>query len=90
MGLLAGLNASSILEGKQLQPPPVTTALGSLLNYITSSEHADNFQPMNINFGLLEPLPGRKIKKKERNRLYVDRSLQALQEWIINWKMELS
>ncbi len=84
MGLLAGLNASFILEGKQLQPPPVTTALGSLLNYITSAEHADNFQPMNINFGLLETLPGKKIKKKERNLLYVDRSLPALQQWIKN------
>jgi methylenetetrahydrofolate--tRNA-(uracil-5-)-methyltransferase len=84
MGLLAGLNAAAILAGKMLQPPPATTAIGSLLNYITSAGHAGNFQPMNINFGLLEPMPRKKIKKKERNILYVDRALTALQEWINN------
>lgn len=82
MGLLAGLNAAGILEGKKLQPPPVTTAIGSLLNYITSAGQDDNFQPMNINFGLLEALPGKKIKKKEKHLSYVKRSLQALNDWM--------
>lgn len=82
MGLLAGLNAAAILEGKKLQPPPATTAIGSLLNYITSAEQAGHFQPMNINFGLLEPMPRKKIRKRERNILYVNRALQSLQEWM--------
>jgi methylenetetrahydrofolate--tRNA-(uracil-5-)-methyltransferase len=82
MGLLAGLNAAAILSGRTLQHPPVMTAIGSLLNYITSSEHAVNFQPMNINFGLLGPLQGEKIMKKDRPPLYAARALQALQEWI--------
>ena len=82
MGLLAGLNAASIIEGKQLQPPPVKTAMGALLHYITSVESADCFQPMNINFGLLEPLPLKKVKKKEKNQLYVNQALQALNDWI--------
>ncbi|MEN6374055.1 MAG: methylenetetrahydrofolate--tRNA-(uracil(54)-C(5))-methyltransferase (FADH(2)-oxidizing) TrmFO [Smithella sp.] len=82
MGLLAGLNAAAILAGKMLQPPPATTAIGSLLNYITSADHVVNFQPMNINFGLLDPLPGKRIRKKERAPLYVDRALQFLQEWM--------
>jgi methylenetetrahydrofolate--tRNA-(uracil-5-)-methyltransferase len=82
MGLLAGLNAASLIEGKELSVPPVTTAIGALLNYITNAGQADHFQPMNINFGLLEPLRGGKIKKKERNILYADRSLHALQKWI--------
>ncbi len=82
MGLLAGLNAAAILAGKTLPPPPTTTAIGSLLNYITSADHAANFQPMNINFGVLEPLPGKRIRKKERSLLYVDRALQSLQEWM--------
>ena len=85
IGLLAGLNAASLIEGNKLNPPPINTAMGSLLNYITSAEHADNFQPMNINFGLLKPLPERKIRKKERNLFYVDCALQALQEWINDW-----
>jgi len=81
-GLLAGLNAAAILAGKTLPAPPSTTAIGSLLHYITSADHAANFQPMNINFGLLEPLPGKKIRKKERAPLYVDRALRSLQEWM--------
>lgn len=83
-GLLAGLNAVAMLAEETLPPPPTTTAIGSLLNYITSADRSVNFQPMNINFGLLKPLSGKKIKKKEKNRLYVDRALQDLQEWTKN------
>jgi methylenetetrahydrofolate--tRNA-(uracil-5-)-methyltransferase len=82
MGLLAGLNAAVILEGKQLQPPPPATAIGALLHYITSSESANNFQPMNINFGILEHLPGKKMKKKEKHLLYAQRGLQMLSDWM--------
>ncbi|MEN6622518.1 MAG: methylenetetrahydrofolate--tRNA-(uracil(54)-C(5))-methyltransferase (FADH(2)-oxidizing) TrmFO [Smithella sp.] len=82
MGLLAGLNTAAILAGKTILPPPATTAIGSLLNYITSTDNAANFQPMNINFGILEPLPGKKIRKKERALFYIDRALQSLQVWI--------
>jgi len=82
MGLLAGLNAAALIEGKSFPQPPSATAIGSLLKYITSAEHDGNFQPMNINFGLLETLPGKKIKKKEKHTLYVERATKALQEWI--------
>jgi folate-dependent tRNA-U54 methylase TrmFO/GidA len=37
---------------------------------------------MNINFGLLDTLPGKKTKKKERNILHVSQALQALNDWI--------
>ena len=84
MGLLAGLNAAFITEGKQLQPPPKKTAIGALLHYIVSAESADRFQPMNINFGLLDTLPGKKIRKKERNAHLVNQALQSLNDWIAN------
>jgi len=84
MGLLAGLNAAFIIEGKQLQPPPQKTAIGALLHYIVSAESADRFQPMNINFGLLDALPSKKIKKKERNAHHVNQALQSLNDWIAN------
>ena len=84
MGLLAGLNAAFITEGKQLQPPPKKTAIGALLHYIVSAESADRFQPMNINFGLLDTLPGKKLKKKERNAHLVNQALQSLNDWIAN------
>ena len=82
MGLLAGLNAALILEGKQLQPPPPATAIGALLHYITSPASATNFQPMNINFGILQHLPMKRMKKKEKHLLYVKRALQALNDWM--------
>jgi methylenetetrahydrofolate--tRNA-(uracil-5-)-methyltransferase len=81
MGLLAGLNTAFIIEGKQLQPPPPATAIGALLHYITSPASAANFQPMNINFGILEHLPAKKMKKKEKHILYVKQALQALSDW---------
>ena len=82
MGLLAGLNAAFIIDGKTLQPPPPHTAIGALLNYIVSAESAARFQPMNINFGLLNAMPVKKIKKKERYHLYVNQALQSLNEWL--------
>jgi len=82
MGLLAGLNAAFILEGKKLQPPPAHTAMGALLHYIVAPESADRFQPMNINFGLLNTLPAKKIRKKEKNIILVNQALQALNDWI--------
>lgn len=82
MGLLAGISASFILEGKQLQPPPRTTAIGALLSYITSPEATNNFQPMNINFGILSNLDVKKIRKKDKYPLYVNRALQSLNDWM--------
>ena len=88
MGLLAGLNAAFIIEGKKLQPPPAQTAIGALLHYIVSAESADRFQPMNINFGLLDTLPEKKTKKKERNIRHVSQALQALNDWITRYNLD--
>ncbi len=81
MGLWAGLNASAQLSGGTLLPPPADTAIGSLVNYITSPLKPDNFQPMNVNFGLLPRLTGR-ISKKDRPSLYSRRALDSLTEWL--------
>ena len=87
MGLLAGLNAAFIIEGKKSEPPPVNTALGALIQYITSPEHAVQFQPMNINFGLFNVSLEKKLRKKERNALIVHQALQSLNEWILSQKL---
>jgi len=84
IGLLAGLNAAFIIEGKKLQPPPPHTAIGALANYIVAPESSARFQPMNINFGLLGSLPSKKVKKKERNSHLVNQALQFLNDWIAN------
>jgi methylenetetrahydrofolate--tRNA-(uracil-5-)-methyltransferase len=65
-----------------LQTPPRQTAHGALLNYITSPPSADKFQPMNINFGLLDALPPKKMKKKERHAFLVHQALKHLNDWI--------
>jgi methylenetetrahydrofolate--tRNA-(uracil-5-)-methyltransferase len=83
-GLLAGIYAASIARGDEPTPVPHTTALGSLVHYIT---HADskNFQPANITFDLLEPLEEETRKnvrdKKERHRLQCERALAAFDAW---------
>lgn len=54
-GLLAGLNAARLLQGKTLLSLPATTMFGALVHYITHADLRD-FQPMKANFGLLPPL----------------------------------
>jgi methylenetetrahydrofolate--tRNA-(uracil-5-)-methyltransferase len=75
IGLIAGLYAASDASGKQLSPPPATTALGSLLNHITGGhietieQGSRSFQPMNINFGLFPPLAQAPTRKADGTRL---------------------
>ena len=82
-GLLAGLSASFILENKQFIPPPPSTAMGALVRYITSSERdSASFQPMNINFGIIEQPVGKRTGKKERRRLVTDNAHSSFTSWM--------
>ena len=87
-GLLAGRFAASQRLGVSLAPPPDTTAMGALLQHITGGATGDNFQPMNINFGLFPPLdtpePGQKRRKGRRERRAAQgrRALDALEGWL--------
>src|SRR5256712_9587517 len=66
-GMLAGINLARLLAGDAPVLPPPTTMLGALYRYLRETEPA-RFQPMNGNFGLMEPLdpPVRdKFHKKE-------------------------
>lgn len=91
-GILAGRFAASELLGESLPAPAAETALGALLRHITGGAHAETFQPMNINYGLLPPLPKegkkKKIGKRERGPLYATRALDALEQWIAISKIE--
>jgi len=80
MGLLAGINA--FRKEREMSPvvPPRTTAMGSLIHYITHSQTIP-FQPMNINFGLFPPLPG-KTRGREKRRLLAKRALKEMEKWI--------
>ena len=76
-GMLAGINLARLLAGDAPLLPPATTMLGALYRYLRETEPA-RFQPMNANFGLMEPLdpPVRdKFKKKE---LLAERALREM------------
>jgi len=81
IGILAARFAAAELDGRAATPPPVETALGALLNHITGGADAETYQPMNVNFGLMPPIPGR-TRKADRKRMYTDRARAALKEWL--------
>jgi methylenetetrahydrofolate--tRNA-(uracil-5-)-methyltransferase len=78
-GLLAGMNAARLLSGQTLREPPETTALGALLRYITDSQRK-NFQPMNVNFGLLPPVSG-DLRGKAKKEAMSQRALADMAVW---------
>ena len=80
-GLIAGINAARLLEGKEPLVFPPDTAIGSLAHYITHTSGA-NFQPMNATFGLL-PALGKKIRnKQEKNEAISARALDSLASFV--------
>ena len=80
MGLLASLSAVAKILGKDYIPPPRDTALGALINYLTTSS-VNNFQPMNINFGLFRIGEIKIRDKKERNQKIALNALEKIQKW---------
>lgn len=86
-GLMAGLAAArAVLELPKVEFPDVT-AHGALANYI-SNPAIENFQPMNINFGLIPPLTVRIRKKREKNAQIAARALEALDGFLPTLKTE--
>lgn len=86
-GLMAGLAAArAVLELPEVEFPDVT-AHGALANYI-SNPTIENFQPMNINFGLIPPFTVRIRKKREKNAQIAARALEALDGFLPTLKTE--
>jgi methylenetetrahydrofolate--tRNA-(uracil-5-)-methyltransferase len=84
-GWLAGINAARILRNENPITAPKTSAIGALCRYVSSVE-TKNFQPVNITFGLLEPLPVELRKKhrnkRERHQIQVELALKSWDEWL--------
>ncbi len=80
MGLLAALNAASLVRGRALMVPPAETALGSLVAYITDASRRD-FQPMNANYGLMPELDSR-VRGRDKKLAMAKRALGALDDFI--------
>jgi len=82
-GLVAGINAWRILNGHSPHTFPQTTLLGSLLGAITDPSKK-NFQPMNVNMGLLPPPSQKRIKeKKKKYEVMVQQAGQSLDQWLL-------
>ena len=86
-GMLAGINMARYLDGKENIKLDSKTAIGALANYISyyhnHEEGVDSFDPMNVNFGIFEPLEF-KTYKKERKAAYAKRALDIIDEIIKN------
>lgn len=76
-GLMVGLQVGRLCEERQFIEFPKTTAVGALSQYISNYE-GSNFQPMNVNFGIMDAWPQRIRKKKEKNGLIAQRALEEL------------
>ena len=85
IGWLAGVNAARLTAGMELLEAPVGSATGALAHYVSHAD-AKNFQPVNITFALLPPLPElarRKARRKrERRELQVESALKEWAEWL--------
>ncbi|MDQ6993722.1 MAG: methylenetetrahydrofolate--tRNA-(uracil(54)-C(5))-methyltransferase (FADH(2)-oxidizing) TrmFO [Mariprofundus sp.] len=85
MGLMAGRFLASLARGEAPEAPPSNTAHGALLAHI-SLTRVEDFQPMNINFGLLPAGKKREGKRRfsraERRRAVSDQALAVLDAWL--------
>lgn len=76
-GLLAGLNMTMLVKGKNMLDFTTQTAIGALAHYVSNRTVTD-FQPMNINFGIMDSLNERVRKKREKNEKIAARALAAI------------
>ena len=74
-GCLAAVELARRLEGKPPVDFPRETAIGALALYI-SDESVANFQPMNVNFGIIPPLDHRVKGKRNKNAELSQRALE--------------
>lgn len=79
-GMYVGLETAARLNGAPPFDFPRETAIGALALYVSDASVGD-FQPMNINFGIIEPL-GLKIKgKRNKNALISERALEIIESY---------
>lgn len=84
-GWLAGQNAARLMQNRDLLVAPASSATGALARYVSSQE-TKNYQPVNITFALLEPLPEDLRKKhrnkRERHQVQVELALEKWNVWL--------
>lgn len=80
-GIVAGINAARRIVGESPLMFPSSTATGALAKHVSAFEGKD-FQPMNINFGIIDSLDYRVKNKKERYGKVSERALQTIRRII--------
>jgi methylenetetrahydrofolate--tRNA-(uracil-5-)-methyltransferase len=79
-GLLAGINLARLLRDEPPEIPPPTTMLGAIYRYLREAD-PKHFQPMNANFGLVEPLETDVRDKRRKREMIADRALSEMTRW---------
>jgi methylenetetrahydrofolate--tRNA-(uracil-5-)-methyltransferase len=79
-GLVAGLNATRLLQHEALLEFPPVTMLGALCYYVTHADPKD-FQPMKANYGILPALENSPRGKRDRFRSFSERALTAMRDF---------
>ena len=98
LGLITGRMAAAQAMGHKYPVPPLTTAMGSLVEHVTGGYMTGSkakFQPMNVNFGLFPPMEdeivypkvnGKRLRGKDKTRyrksLLAKRALRDIEDWV--------
>ena len=80
-GILAGINLDRVMAGLPPALPPPTTMLGALSRYLRESDPG-RFQPMNSNWGLVDPLPNPPRAKQAKRQRLAERAQRDFLDWI--------
>jgi methylenetetrahydrofolate--tRNA-(uracil-5-)-methyltransferase len=88
-GILAGINLDRILRGEEPVVPPSSTMLGGLFRYVREAPPSA-FQPMNSNFGLLDPLNEYVRDKGLRREKTIARAREDFENWMSNHDLRLA
>ena len=78
-GLLCGLQTARELLGQEPADFTRETAIGALAAYVSDGTVSD-FQPMNVNYGIIAPLEGKVKGKRNRNAILSQRALTRLDQ----------
>jgi methylenetetrahydrofolate--tRNA-(uracil-5-)-methyltransferase len=85
-GLHAGIAAAACIKGSDLPVFTDRTAIGALMRHVSASPSKD-FQPMNINFGIMEGIDPRVKDKKQKASMICERSLKEIEEIIKTYNL---
>jgi methylenetetrahydrofolate--tRNA-(uracil-5-)-methyltransferase len=87
-GLLAGVNLHRVLSGRDPTVPPPTTMLGGVYRYLRDADPG-HFQPMNSNWGLVDPLPHRIRDRRQRREALAERAQRDFLAWLEDEEVEV-